>query len=61
MSTQPKFKKNGRTDSVPKRPKFKSCDGGNIPVPVLRRKFPATAIPRLFSIGDGDNDSYRTA
>jgi len=61
VSTEPKITKNGCPDSIPKQPKFQSIDGGNITVPVLRRKFSATAIPRLFSLGDGDYEHDRTA
>ncbi len=61
MSTQSNTKKNGRPDSIQRRPKFQSIDGGNLHVPVLRRKFSATAIPRLFSLGDGDYEHDRTA
>ena len=51
---------NGRPDCVPKRPKIKSFDGGNIVVFVLRCKCSATAIPCLPSIGGG-NDATRRA
>ncbi len=52
--------KNGRPDSVQKRPNFKSIDGGTLLVFVLRRKFQATAVPRFIGFGDGDHDSHRT-
>lgn len=62
MNTELKIAKNlaAQKPSL-QRPNLKSFDGGTLPVFVLRRKFSATAISRLFRLGDGDYDNYRTA
>ena len=61
MRPRQNTQKKDRPECVLKRSNIKSIDGGTLLVFVLRRKFQATAVPRLIGFGDGDYDSHRTS